>query len=524
MIKQQKKSQISENITNNKRIAKNTVYLYIRMFLIMGITLYTSRIVLEVLGVEDYGIYNIVGGTVSILAFFTSSLSNATQRFLSFELGENNFIGAQKIFNQSCCLYFIIAILLVIACETIGLWFLKNKLVIPIERQEAAFWVFQCTVGSMVVAIFQVPFISIIIARERMSIYAYLGIFDVTARLCITLVIRYTTYDELILYAAMMFLIHLLTTSSYAIYCFKKFTECKIRYVFDKDLIKKLLYFITYNLFGCFSYSIGVQGINVILNLFFGLAVNAARGIAVQGNSALIQFTNNILTAIKPQIIKSYATGNKQYMMLLLEYSTKYSFLFMLLIGYPILFSTNFLLTTWLGKVPHYTNIFIQLLIIESLFVTLFNPLWIIANATGNIKHIQVYGRLFTLAVLPISYILLKCHVISSPVPIFMISVLMQIGYWLYSLYDIHRQISLNIIFYFKQIVFPIFSIGIIVACIILLWEPFLAEGWIKFIILSVASSSLLLLLTYSLALKHTERLLLKNYISKLCCKNKHHL
>lgn len=447
----------TESAVRNKRIAKNTLFLYIRMLFSMIISLYTSRIVLEKLGIEDYGIYNIVGGIVFMLAFFTSSLSNATQRFLSIELGKKKLDGAKLIFNQSLLLYVCLIVVLILVSETLGVWFIKEKLIIPFYRKEAAIFVFHFSLLSMMATIIQVPYVSVVIAREQLSVYAYLGIIEAVAKLVAALILTVIITDKLIFYAVLVAGIHVMITAIYIFYCHHNYYECQCQFYGDLQTAKKILSFVSLNLFGCFSYSFGMQGINIVLNLFFGPTLNAARGVALQVSSALSQISGNMITAVKPQIIKLYASNDLPYMIKLLEYSSVYSCILMLLFCLPILYNIDFILHLWLKEVPPYTSIFVQLLIVESLWNTLTTPLWYIANATGNIKRSQVYGRCFIASSCLVAYFLFKSELASSPVVVFVITLLAQIGYWAYSVYDIHLQISLDIRYYFKMIVKPIF-------------------------------------------------------------------
>ena len=438
---------------NNKRIAKNTGMLYVRMLLMMCVTLYTSRVVLEALGVEDYGINNVVAGFVSILGFYTSSLSNAAQRYLSLGLGQNNHEMTVAGFRQCFTLMLVISVLIFFLGETIGLWFVCNKLVIPPERLSAAIWLYQFALISMTCSINQVSFVAVIIAREKMNFYAYLGLLEAFSRLAVAYVLIIARSDLLILFGALTAISSVLSFSLYVWYCRKSFDECVCKMYWNAPLVKEMSGFIGYNLFGCFAWSAGIQGVNILLNLFFGPLVNAARAVAVQISAAVSRFTDSIMTAVKPPIIKSYSSGNVKYMMMLIEKSSKYSFMLACLIVFPVLFETELVLHLWLGKVPEYAVVFTRLVLCEQLVGVLVPPLWIAANATGNIKNSQVFGRLFTLSVLPISYFLL--FYIKNPALPMILLVIAQIGYWLYNLYDIHRQVQLDLSHYFRRVILP---------------------------------------------------------------------
>ena len=445
---------MTDNTSNNKRIAKNTLMLYVRMFILMLVSLYTSRVVLNALGVEDFGINNVVAGFVAILAFFTSSLSNASQRYLSIGLGKEDLSETTVAFKQSFTLMLIFSLAVLVLGETVGLWFVSNKLVIPPNRVSAALWIYQFSLISTICSINQVTFMAAIVAREKMGVYAYLGIFEAVARLAIAFMLQwFTNVDHLILFGFLTAVVSILTFIFHISYCVLKFQEAKCRVCWHKRLVKEMSGFISANLFGCFAWAAGVQGINIILNMFFGPVVNAARGIAVQINGVVSRFTENVMTAMKPQIIKSYAGGELDYMKMLIEKSTKYMAILAAFLAIPIMFEAKFVLQLWLGQVPDYTVVFIRLVLIEQIIWVLVPPLWIAANATGEIKKNQVYGRMFTLAALPVSYGLL-C-VVKNPVAPMVVLIISDVGYWLYCLYDIHNQISLDITRYFKKSIMP---------------------------------------------------------------------
>ena len=444
---------MSQNSVNNKRIARNTALLYVRMLLLMVVTLYTSRIVLRELGVVDFGIFNVVAGFVSVLGFFTSSLSNAAQRYLSIGLGCGDRNATTEAFRQSHTLMLLFSAFVVLCGETVGLWFVCNGLVIPDGRMDAAFWVYQSALVATVCSVLQVTFMAAIVAHERMGVYAWLGLFEAFARLGIAYVLCVTSEDRLVIYGILTALVSVITLLSYVFYCRIHFAESDCRLYWNKTLVGGMSKFIGYNLFGCFSYSAGVQGVNVILNLFFGPAVNAARGIAVQVSSVVTRFSENIMTAVKPQIIKSYASGDREYMIMLVERSSKYAFILSALLAIPVMFEARYLLELWLGEVPDHTVSFTRLVLCEQLIAVLVPPLWIAANATGDIKRNQVYGRLFTLCALPVSYVLLSCFREPS-LPMFVL-VVMQLLYWLYCLYDIRKQLDLDIIRYARTVVVP---------------------------------------------------------------------
>lgn len=449
--------EMTDNTVNNKRIVRNTGLLYFRMIILMFVSLYTSRIVLNALGVEDFGIYNVVAGFVSMLAFFSSSISNASQRYLSIGLGKNNILETTIAFKQSLTLMIIFSGVVLVFGETIGLFFVRNKLVIPPQRLSAALWIYQFALISTLCSINQVTFSAAIVAREKMGIYAYLGIFEAVARLSLAFLLRYnSSVDSLVLFGLLTALVSAITFLFHIAYCVLKFPEAKCHVCWNKRLVKEMSQFIGANLFGGIAWSAGVQGTNIILNLFFGPVVNAARGIAVQVTSVVARFTDNVMTAMKPQIIKSYVVGDMDYMKSLIIKSTKYISIISTFLAIPIIFEAHRVLKIWLGQVPDYTVVFIRLVLIEQMINVLVLPLWIAANATGRINKNQVYGRLFTLAALPISYLLLLFY--KDPIVPMVVLIVSAIGYWLYCLVDIKNQIALDVKEYLKKSILPSFS------------------------------------------------------------------
>ncbi len=425
----------------------------IRMVTVLVVSLYTSRITLEILGFTDFGIYSAVGGVVSLLGFFTSSLSNVTQRYLSIGHGKNDNLLTNAYFNQCFELLIITSILLLLLGEGFGVWFVENELVIPADSERAAYWVFQFAIVSCIIAILQVPYVSVIIAREKMKVYAYVCIAEIALRLVYVFALRFfASTSQLEWYSAFMALSLLLPTVFYAIYC-RRFPECRLRPIWDKRLVKELTSFIGYNLFGCLSYAAGYQGGNILLNLFFGPVMNTARTIAFQVSSAINRFAESIFTSVKPQIIKSYAENDIDYMTTLIRFSSTLGFIFMLILVTPILFDTNTVLTIWLKDIPDYAVSFTRLALFDSLIGVMCVPLWLAVNATGKIGRNQTYGRGFILLSFPVSYIAMK-FVPDPNIPFWSI-IVGQTGYLAYSIYDVKSQLGLSITTYVNRILRP---------------------------------------------------------------------
>lgn len=504
---------MSDTTQNNKRIAKNTFVLYIRMILLMLVSLYTSRVVLKALGVEDFGIYNIVGGLVSLLSFFISSLTNVSQRYLNIGIGKGDKLCTTNYFKQCGTILFIFSIAIFIVAETIGTWFLYEKLVIPPNRLEAAFWVYQFTLVSIVCSINQVNYLGAIIAHEKMSVYAYLGIFEAIARLATASIVIASSYDHLILYAGLVSLVSILVLVFHIVYCHRKFDICKFGFYWNKSLVTDMTKFISANIFGCFAWSASAQGTNIIINIFFGPLCNAAKGISTQIGSVVSKFTENIMTAVKPQIIKSYASGDREYMLNLINKSSKLSFFISAIIAIPFIIYTRYILQIWLGIVPEYTVAFSRIAILESLTYVFITPLWVAANATGNIKRNQIYGRIFNLLSLPISYIIL-CIYQNAIIPVAACTI-MQYLYWFYCVYDIKKQLDLNIRNYIRSVVTPsfaMFSISLIIGYAI---KTILNTENYMILLLQIASIVVIGILTAYSFMTKGERCMIKKIILK---------
>lgn len=392
---------------NNKRIAKNTVMLYIRMILVMLVNLYTSRVILQVLGVEDFGLYNVVGGVVVLFSFINNAMTVSIQRFLNFELGRNNIPGAQKVFSASLIIHIGIAVLFLILAETVGLWFLNKYINIPDGRETAANWVYQFTILTSLIGIIRTPYNSSIIAYEKMSAYAYISIIEVVLKLLIVFLVVVFS-DRLIAYSALVAIVAILIFGSYAIYCTAKFPICKYKYHNDRQCYLSLINFSGWSLFGAVANVGANHGIGILMNIFFGVTVNAALGIAHQVNAAIYQFVSNFQTAFNPQIVKSYAAGDKQYFFNLILNTSRYSFYLLFFLALPVFICCEEAVTIWLGNVPEHVVSFCRLTIIFSLIDAWQGPLWVSAQATGKIRNYQLLMSILILSNLPITYILFK--------------------------------------------------------------------------------------------------------------------
>lgn len=381
-------AQISEN---NKRIAKNTLLLYFRMFFTMAIGLYTGRVILNVLGDINYGIYNVVGGVVVLFSFLSSTMAVATQRFLTYEIGRSDEGQLKRVFNASFAIHVIISILVVIIAETIGLWFLNQKLNIPVDRMHAARIVYHISVLSAILGITQVPYNALIIAREKMNVFAHISIIEVILKLVLVYAISKINYDKLVLYAWLIFLNNTIILLIYRIYCIRNYKESRFCLITDRNLYKEIGGFAGWNLIANLVLVLRTQGVNMLVNIFGGPIYNAARGIGVQVNGYVLQFVNNFTSAAVPQITKLYASGNINEMLKLVFRSSKFSFLLLVFLMTPLIIETEYILGLWLGDYPVYTVAFTRLTLIATLIDLLSGTIGNAALATGKVKRYQMY-------------------------------------------------------------------------------------------------------------------------------------
>lgn len=395
-----------QDVSNNKRIAKNTLFLYFRTILVMAISLYTSRVVLNALGVEDFGIYSVVGGIVMILGFLNNAMAGATQRFLNFEMGRGNKEGIRNVFSSGIAIHFLIAIVILVLAETVGLWFLNTCMNISESRVVAARWVYQFSLMAFMVTIVSVPYNAAIIAHERMSAFAYVGILEAFLKLSIAIAISYAPFDRLAWYAFLMFMVSVFLRIVYGVYCSRRFDECHFRRGnVDKALVRKMLSFSAWTIFGNLGYILHTQGIAVLINMFFGATVNAAQGIANQVNAAVSHFLHNFLTALNPQIVKSYAAGEIQAMHRLVSRGCRIAFCLVMMMILPLVLETPFILKAWLKIVPDYAVIFVRLVLLLTLFGSFSGVLATAKGATGDIKSYQIALTTIGFFHLPLSWL-----------------------------------------------------------------------------------------------------------------------
>lgn len=397
------------NSHKGRMIAKNTLMLYVRMIFLFLVGFYTSRVVLDSLGENDYGIYGVVGGVVAMFSIISGALNSAVTRFLTFEMGKGEKADLNKVYSTSVLIQFALAFVIVVICEPVGIWFVKNEMTIAPDRIPAALWVLQFSLLSFVVNLMSVPQMASITAHEKMSAYAYIGILDGALRLGVALLIVHSPTDRLVWYSALMTVAVVMVRMAYGIYCRCNFPECRFNLIFKKGLLKEMFSFAGWNFIGVTSGVLRDQGGNILVNIFFTTAMNAARGVAVQLNGAVQGFVTNFMTAVNPQITKSYASGERDYMLSLVKKSSRMAFFLLFIIALPMLFNTEYLLEIWLKKVPEHSASFVRLFLIFALSESLSSPLITAQLATGNIRNYQIIVGGLQLLNLPVSYMFLKC-------------------------------------------------------------------------------------------------------------------
>lgn len=444
---------MTDNAAKNKRIAKNTLLLYFRTLLIMAITLYTSRVILNALGVEDYGIYNVVGGVVAMFSLLSGSLSNAISRFITFELGRGDIRRLGVIFSTSVNIQLGLSLLIMVLGAAVGGWFLNTQMNIPADRMTAANWVLFCSLLMFCVNLVSIPYNACIIAHERMAAFAYVSILEASLKLLICYLIVVSPFDKLISYAILLVVVALIIRFVYGFYCSRHFEECRYRPVYDRSLLKQMGSFAGWQFLanGCWLFN--TQGVNILINMFFGVALNAARGIATQVDGAIQQFVNNFMTAVNPQITKDYAAGRLKEMFTLVCRGAKFSYFLLMLFAVPVMLETEYILTLWLKTVPDHTVIFLRLTIIGSMLNMLGGTGLTACMATGNIKRYSIWISSVGVLVFPLTWVAFKCGL---PVEsTYIVFIMVYIGVNVVRLYIMKGLLHFPPILFVRKVVAP---------------------------------------------------------------------
>lgn len=499
---------------DNKRVAKNTLLLYFRMIIIIIVSLYTVRIILNILGIIDYGIYSVVGGFVAMFSFLSNTMASATQRFIAFEIGKRNPERLKQIFSLSLLIYILIAIVVLIIAETVGVWFLNNKMTIPYDRLVATNWVYQFAIMSFIVTIISLPYYSVLIARENMKTYAIISALEVFLKLGIVFLLFLVKDDKLIFYGVFLFIVSLIISSIYKIYCTKKYIECRYNFYWNKTIFIEMTSYAAWNMIGALANLFKNQGVNVLLNVFFGPVINTARGISIQIGVALNSFVTNIYMAVRPHITKVYASGDKEYMMKIVFQSAKLSYFLILIISMPVMLETNYIINIWLGKVPDYIVLFTQLIILNILIETMNNQLVSALQAVGRIVKYQIFVSLLFILTLPVSYVFYYFG--AEPEVSLYVSIVIAVISFVPQILITNLETGMSIKNYFNEVIFKMIIVSVIAYMLPIIILNNMQPGLYRFIIILTTGFISCLFSIYFLGLIKGERIVIFRYINKI--------
>lgn len=501
---------------NTKRIAKNTLMLYGRMLIGMLVSLYTSRLVLHTLGVEDYGINNVVGGVVSMFSLISNSLSSSVSRFLTFELGRGDLNALKRVFSTSLTIHVALAVIIVVLTESIGLWFLNTRMTIPAERLYAANWVFHASLFSFVIGLISVPFNASIVSHEKMSAFAYIGILDIFLRLFIVLFIAYSpwSFDRLIVFSLLSVGVSFCMQMIYWVYCKRHFVECRFKLNFDKAYWKSMSSFAGWNFIGCTAGLLKDQGVNILLNIFIGPIINAARGIASSVNNVLSSFASNFMTALNPQITKSYASGNYDYMFSLVERGSRFSYYILLILALPVMFEADFVLTLWLKTYPEHTVNFVRLILAVTMCDILSNTLINLQLATGKIRNYQIVVGGMLLMNFPLSYICLKNGM--PPESTLVVALFVAVCCLILRLVFLRKMAGLSMRRYLTNVCLNVIIVTFFAAIIPFLVYLKMSDGIARFFVICIVTTICSALSIYFIGCTAGERQFIGNKVSNI--------
>lgn len=496
---------------NNKQIAKNTLFMYLRMGVTMLVGLYVSRIVLQQLGVEGYGLYNVIGGIIAMFSFINGSMVNVSTRFITVYLAKNDTKMLNNIFSMSFLIHFSIGVVILLLGETIGLWYLNNKLVIPEGREFAAYWLYQLSIISCILSILYVPYNGLIVAHERMKAFAYISVMDSMLKLLIAIMIAYSPFDKLIFYGTLLAGISFLDIIIYFVYCRKNFKESILVFYWNKAIFKRMLEFAGWALIGNFSYLFYSQGINLMLNAFCGPAVNAARGVAVQVEGVIRRFAGNVQVAINPQIIKSYTSNELERMYALIFTSSRICFYLLYIISLPIMIEADFILNLWLGTVPNHTVNFVRLILCISILDALINPMFTANLACGKLKIYHMSLSILMYAFMFVTYFSIRQTLL--PESVFVTLLIATILGVVLRIFILEKQIGLSKLTYIHKVLLPIISVAVI-SCVLPITSHLIIDNNIaRFFISSLLSIISVLVTTYYIGMDKTEKQLVISFV-----------
>lgn len=504
----------SDNAQKNKRIVKNTFLLYFRMLLLMAISLFTSRVILQSLGIEDYGLYEVVGGFVAMFGILSSSLTAAISRFITVELGKQNLERLKVVFHTSVKVQLILASIITILGEVVGYWFINYKMQIPCGRDTATYIVLHCSLLSFIVTLVSVPYNSAIVAHEKMAAFAYISIVEVSLRLLVAYAIMYSSYDRLILYAVLMLIIQLSIRILYGFYCSKHFNECKGSAPFDKNVFHQILGFAGWSFLGNGSYILSTQGVNMLINVFFGVVVNAARGISNQINFAVTSFVNNFTMALNPQIIKSYSSGDKNYAFNLACKGAKYSYLMMLTLSLPIIMEIDAILKIWLHTPPANTQVYVKWVMLAALSTVTGNSLVTLNNATGKIRQYQLVISIFMICPFVLTWLAFKIGY--NPESAFIINFVINYLLIYVRLFLVHKNAGIPYGLYLREVIVKTHIITVLALIVPLIIVAIMPYSIYRLTLTFVGSLLTTILLIYFIALSCDEKQIIEKWIRRI--------
>lgn len=498
----------------NKRIAINSLFLYLRMLFVVGVSIYTSRIVLNNLGVTDYGIYGIVSGVVAALGFINASISGATSRFITYAIGTGNQKYLEQIFSTIKFIHYGLALLLFILSETVLLWFLSHKIVIPVTRIDAAFWAFQCSVISSVITVINIPCTAQVMAYERMKTFAYISIFEVLSKLGMVYLLEIGGgFDKLVFYSVSLLVVQLLVRLLYIIYCTKSFAESRARVRYEPAVGKEMLMFSFWSVSGNLALVGYTQGINILLNIFFGPLVNAARSLAVQVQASVVTVLQSFQMAVRPQIVKSYANEDWEHMYRLVAYMSRFGFYISVLLVFPLLISLEPILSVWLVEVPHYTVELITVLLFIELLTPLKGGILAAIHATGDLKKFQIYESSLLLSIVPLAYIALRWFDI-SPHGVMLIYGMVEFVCLFVRVWIVLPKIGMSWQYYIREVVKPVIIVALVSGVFYYFFPSLSAEASLLEVLLSsLVVVSILLGFLLTLGLRRSERLYVQTFV-----------
>lgn len=499
---------------NNNRIAKNTIFLYVRMFFVLIVSLYTSRVVLNTLGVSDFGVYNVVGGFVSLFGFLNSTLSSSMSRFFNYEGGQRGEEGVREVYTAGFWIHVLLAVVVLILLETFGLWYINNVMVVPDDRLHAANILFQYSIFSMTLVILEIPYTSAIMSYERMDFYALVSIIDVVIKLLIVLALPFIPYDKLISFATLTLIITIADFLLYFIYAKRKFRALKLGGKVNKKLFKSFLSFSGWNLLGTFAFMLKGQGLNMILNVFFGTIINAARGVAYQIQGALTGFSGNIATAFRPQIVDAYSKKENERVLKMFFSESRICYCLILVLIVPVLIEIDYILHLWLGNaVPEYANIFAILVLVDMLICTLNTPVTQVTFSTGSIKTYQIVSSAINLMLLPVCWIFLKMGFEASSV--FVITIVFSIINQAGCLFCMKKVFSYSMREYLSSVIIPLSLITILLPIFPFLLSKYMDTSFLRLALICVADVLLAVVLMWIVILKKEEKQIVNTFIRK---------